>query len=90
MGRTWVKSHYVYRSGKRVRIKGYWRKTVGSRGKGRSGDKFKALEKRVYAEYRKKGYSKTEAEHIARATAGKVFWEKYGKRSGSRILRRER
>jgi len=44
----------------------------------------------VAREYRKKGYSKKRAEKIGKAVAGKVFWRKFGRKSGSRILKRER
>ena len=46
--------------------------------KGRSGDKFKKLASEIAAEYRKKGYSATRAKQIGEATAGKIFWKKYG------------
>ena len=58
--------------------------------KGRSGKKFKKLASEIAAEYRKKGYSATRAKQIGEATAGKIFWKKYGKKSGSWILKRER
>ena len=90
MPRTWVRPHFTTRGRKRIRIKGHWRKTVGSLGKGRSGEKFKKLAKQVEKEYLKKGYSKKRAHRIGQATAGKVFWQKFGKRKGKIILRRER
>ena len=88
--KTWVKPHFITRNGKRIKIKGHWRKTVGSKAKGRSGERFKKLAKEIEREYIKKGYSKKRAREIGRATAGKVFWQKFGKERGKRILRRER
>jgi len=90
MGRTWVKPHYIRRYGKRIHVKGHYRKTVGSKAKGRSGKQFKKLSKHIASQYRKKGYSKKEAERIGKATAGKIFWKKFGKKKGREILRRER
>ena len=87
---TIVKGHYIHRNGKRIWIPRHKMKTVGSAAKGRSGKRFKKLEREIATEYIKKGYSKKKAEYIGRATAGKVFWLKFGKRKGSRILRRER
>ena len=87
---TKVKGHYARRNGKRYYVKPHTRKTVGSKAQGRSGEKFKRLASEVAAEYRKKGYSAARAQRIGEATAGKVFWQKYGRRSGGRILRRER
>jgi hypothetical protein len=51
---------------------------------------FKQLESRVFHEYRKKGFSISRARGIAKATAGKVFWGKFGKRRGAAIIRRSR
>ncbi len=85
-----VEGHYARRNGKRYYVKPHTRKTVGSKAQGRSGEKFKRLASEVAAEYRKKGYSAARAKRIGEATAGKVFWHKYGKKSGKWILRRER
>jgi len=90
MGYTHVKGHYIKRNGKRIWIKPHTMRVTRSAEKGRSGKRFKSLENRVEREYIRKGYSRARARQIARATAGKVFWEKYGKRKGKRILRRER
>ena len=88
---TIVKRHFSHSSkGKRFVVSRHKRKVVGSKVRGRSGKAFKSLARRVEREYLKKGYSKKRAERIGRATAGKVYWEKFGKRKGSRILRRER
>ena len=84
-----VKSHYITRNGKRIRVKSHLRKTRGARLKTSRGEKFRKLERKIYAEYRKKGKSKKVAKRIATATAGKVFWRKYGKTRGRKILRRE-
>jgi hypothetical protein len=90
VGSTYVKPHYVTRGGKRFKVKGHRRRTVGSAAKGRSGVRFRKLASEVAAEYRRKGYPKERAEYIGRATAGKVFWRKFGYTTGRRILRRER
>lgn len=90
MPRVWVKGHYVKRKGKRIWVKGHYRRTVGSLAKGRSGERFKRLANQVAREYMKKGYSKKRAEQIGRAVAGKVFWRKFGRERGRRILKRER
>ena len=37
---------------------------------------FSGLEKKVYDEYRRKGYSKEIARKYAKETAGKVYWER--------------
>lgn len=87
---TKVKGHYAHKGKTRYYVKPHKRETVGSKAQGRSGEKFKRLASEVAAEYRKKGYSPARAKRIGEATAGKVFWQKYGRRSGSRILRRER
>ena len=49
--------------------------------------KFTELETKVYHEYRAKGYSHAKAMEFAKGTAGKVFWEKNGKRKGERKIR---
>ena len=90
MVKVWIRPHLARRGIKKVRVSGHYREMPSSREKGRSGKKFKRLERRVYNEYRKKGYSKSRSRQIAKATAGKVFWHKYGKKSGKRILKRER
>jgi len=85
-----IKPHLTRRNGKAIRVRGHYRNVITSREQGRSGEHFKALEDRIYKEYRKKGYSEKRARSIARATAGKVFWQKYGKVRGKRILKREK
>ncbi len=57
---------------------------------GRSGEKFRHLSNTIANEYEKKGFSVAKAKAIGQATAGKQFWHKYGKKSGSWILKRER
>ncbi|RLF61824.1 MAG: hypothetical protein DRN33_06375 [Thermoplasmata archaeon] len=90
MRRTYVRPHFAKRGRTKYKVSGHYRKTVGSLAQGRSGKRFKSLESKIKREYIKKGYSKARAEKIAKATAGKIFWQKFGKRKGSRILRRER
>ena len=90
LGRTTVKAHIRHRNGKVIHVKAHKRKTVGSKAKGRSGKKFQKLSKKITKEYIKKGFSKKKAEYIGKATAGKIFWQKFGKRKGSKILKRER
>ena len=85
-----VKAHYRTRRGRRHRVKSYTRREKGKRYATTRGEKFRSLERRIYADYIKKGYTKARAKYIARATAGKVFWRKFGKRRGAEILRRER
>ena len=85
-----VRPHYIHRNGKRIKIRGHTRHVVTSLDKGRTGNRFKALAEQVAEEYMKKGYSRQKALQIGKAVAGKVFWRKYGKVKGSRILRRER
>ena len=55
-----------------------------------SGAKFKKLSSTVTKGYLKKGYSKTRAKRIGQAVAGKVFWKKFGKRKGKKILKSTR
>ena len=90
MKRVWIKPHTIKRGNHSIHVKGHYVHVTTSTEQGRSGNNFKSLEKRVEREYRKKGYSKAKAEQIGKATAGKIFWKKYGKKSGSRILKRER
>lgn len=85
-----VKGHYIHRNGKKIYVKPHHRLVVESEDKGRSGKRFKALAETVAEEYMKKGYSRARALEIGKAVAGKVFWRKYGKIKGERILRRER
>lgn len=51
---------------------------------------FKQLESQVYSEYRRKGFSISRSRRIAKATAGKTFWEKFGKKKGAAIIRKAR
>ena len=90
MRNTTVREHYIKRDGKRIKIRRHLRRVVESRDQGRTGERFKSLESKVYREYKRKGYSAERARDIAKKTAGSVFWEKYGKKSGSNILKRER
>lgn len=85
-----IKGHYAKRGRKKYYVKPHKRKVITSKEQGRSGEAFKKLERKVYNEYKKKGYSTKKAREIAEATAGKIFWKKYGKKSGSWILKRER
>lgn len=87
---TTVRAHARTRRGRRYRVGSYRRRTVGSLARGRTGEKFKKLAREVTREYVKKSYPRKEAEKIGEATAGKVFWKKFGKAGGARILRRER
>lgn len=52
--------------------------------------KFQELKSKIKREYIKKGYSQAKAEKYAEATAGKIFWEHYGKRKGKKILKKSR
>ncbi len=54
------------------------------------GRRFEDLEEKVYKEYLKKGYSEHVAREWAKATAGKVFWEKNGKHAGEMKIRKGR
>ena len=90
MKRIYIKPHTIKRGRKKIRIKGHYRQVVESKDKGRTGERFKKLEKKVEREYLKKGYSKKKAKQIGKATAGKIFWKKVGKKKGKRILKRER
>jgi len=85
-----VKGHYIRRNRKKIWVRPHSRRAVGSKDMGRSGEKFKSLERKIYRYYRKKGYSKSKSIEIAQKTAGKVFWNRYEKKSGSWILKRER
>ncbi len=49
---------------------------------------FHKLERKVYRFYLEKGYKPEEARDIARRTAAKVFWQKYGKEEGIEIIKR--
>jgi len=90
MKRVYIKPHYIRRNGRRIYIRGHYRTVITSLDKGRTGKRFKRLAKKVEQEYRRKGYSLKRARQIGRATAGKIFWQKYGKKKGREILRRER
>lgn len=90
-----IKAHTIHRHGKTIHVKAhhvkaYIRHDKRFKVKGHSGERFHKLEKEVERGYEEKGMSKAEAERIGKATAGKVFWRKYGKKEGSKILRRER
>lgn len=41
---------------------------------------FERLRRRIYAEYRRKGYSPARARYVARSTAGEVATRKHRKR----------
>lgn len=86
---TYVKGHYIHRFGKRIYVKPHKRKIKGAMLKTTRGEKFRKLKKRIKLEYINKGYSEKEAERIATATAGKIFWLKFGKSKGKKILKRE-
>ncbi len=49
--------------------------------------KFSKLEHKIARGYEKTGMSKAHAEAIGRATAGKIFWHKFGKRKGERKIK---
>ena len=85
-----VRGHYMKRNGKKVYVRPHTMRVVTSEERGRSGERFKKLAEEIAEEYMKKGYSRSAAMRIGRATAGKVYWRKYGKVKGKRILRRER
>jgi len=91
---TYVPPTTYKRNGKIIHRRGYTRKAhtrhVLKKSVGRSGKRFERLARHVARQYEKKGYSKKRAEYIGKATAGKVFWRKYGKEGGKKILRRER
>ena len=53
---------------------------------GVKGVHFQDVEEKIYREYRKKGYSDKKAREIARKTAGKIFWQKFGKKGGRKII----
>jgi len=57
---------------------------------GKKGVHFQDVERKIYRYYRKKGYSEAKARRIARATAGKIFWRKFGKKKGSKIIAKAR
>jgi len=85
-----------------VMVRSHLRRIVGSRAKGRTGERFKKLQQKVarfyvgkivperYRYKYGKTYSRAEAEEVGKAVAGKRFWAIEGKRRGSKILRRER
>jgi hypothetical protein len=85
-----VKGHYIKKNGKKVYVRPHYRLVVESGDKGRSGKRFKALADKIYMEYLRRGYPPTKAREIAVKTAGKIFWQKYGKKTGRWILKRER
>ena len=87
---TIVKGHYIKRNGKKIWIPKHKMRFVSSQEQGRSGSRFKKLQMEVANEYMRRGYSRTKAMEIGKAVAGKVFWRKYGKSSGRRILKREK
>lgn len=101
----YVKAHTIHRKGKVIyikahevkghevkahTIKSYVRHDKRFKVPGHSGERFKALSDEVAAEYRKKGYSAKRAREVGDAVAGKVYWRKYGKKGGEKILREER
>ena len=53
---------------------------------GQKGVHFEDVVREIKQFYIEKGYSEEEAERIARATAGKVFWHKVGKARGRKII----
>jgi len=60
---------------------------------GEKGMSFDQVVAKIRAQYIARGYNYEEADRIARATAGKIFWEKFGSRGGSIIseaLRKKR
>ena len=57
---------------------------------GKKGVRFKDVAEKVAKFYKKKGYSRREAEEIGKKVAGKVFWRKFGKKRGREILRKAR
>jgi len=57
---------------------------------GKKGFHFQDLVRKVYRYYRKKGMSKKKAMELAKKTAGKVFWQKFGKKQGAKIVAKAR
>ena len=57
---------------------------------GKKGIHFNQIANKVAREYIEKGYPQKKAREIGRKTAGKIFWNKFGKRRGSRIIRKAR
>ena len=49
---------------------------------------FQDVVKKVAQQYIKKGYSKRKALEIGRKVAGKIFWAKFGKKRGRKIIRK--
>ena len=90
MRRIYVKSHYIIKHGRRIKIKGYYRRVLGTRKHYNVGGRttFQGFAKRVAKEYKRKGYSTKRARAIGRKTAGKVFWVKYGKKRGRKIIKK--
>ncbi len=91
-----------YRRKGGIDVRSHTRSVITSREQGRSGERFKKLEREVakgyvgkkvppkYQSKYGKTYSKKEALEVGKAVAGKTFWRKEGKRRGRNILRRER
>ncbi|RLG44616.1 MAG: hypothetical protein DRN81_04120 [Thermoproteota archaeon] len=57
---------------------------------GEKGVRFEDVVRQIKRYYIKRGYSPERAEEIARKTAGKIFWRKFGKRQGAAIISRAR
>jgi len=53
---------------------------------GEKGVHFEDVARKIAKEYEKKGYPKEKALEIGRKTAGKIFWHKFGKRGGKKII----
>lgn len=52
---------------------------------GEKGVSFDEVVAKIRSEYIARGYSYEEADRIAKATAGKIFWKKFGGRGSSII-----
>lgn len=55
---------------------------------GKKGVHFNQVANRITREYIKKGYPPEKAREIGRKTAGKVFWHKFKKKKGRKIIKR--
>ena len=53
---------------------------------GEEGVHFEQVARKIAKEYEKKGYPKEKAMEIGRRTAGKIFWHKFGRRRGKKII----
>ena len=87
--RVRVKAHTKRIGRKVIKVKAHYRRVL-KKEVGRSGKRFENLENKIYREYLRRGFSRKRAKEIAKATAGKIFWMKFGKKKGREILRRER